>query len=149
MWFYIIVILILLIISYIDFKTMEIPNTLTLLLIISGLSYNWYFNDRLFSAFIGMGVYSLPFSLIYGYVSDLYDKEVLGFGDVKLAMGIGAVLTYRNFYDLYLFFFASFLLAAIYAIFLLIKIKKRDIEFPFGPFISISGSIMILMGSVL
>ncbi|MGL5950573.1 MAG: prepilin peptidase, partial [Cetobacterium sp.] len=103
---------------------------------------------------LGMGIASLPFSLIYGYVSELLDREVLGYGDVKLAMGIGACLTYTNFFEAYLFFLLSFVVGAVYGIFLLIKIKlKREEEaskeFPFAPFISISGSIIILLRSVL
>lgn len=144
------IVIILLLISYIDIKTRELPNSLTLLLILLGVGYNLFFDNRIVESVIGMGTYSLPFSLIYGYISDIYGKDVLGFGDIKLAMGVGAVLTFSNFYNLYLFFLGSFVTASIYCIYLLIKIKKnpREVEIPFAPFISISGCIMIILGGV-
>lgn len=139
----VVVALLLLIISIVDLKKLYIPNFLTFILIIIGMGYNFIFKGSLENSILGMGVYSIPFSLIYGYLSDLLDKEVLGYGDIKLAMGIGAYLGYTNLWDVYLFFTYSFFIGSIYAIYLLIKIKKRDIQLPFAPFISISGCIMI------
>ncbi|MGL5951077.1 MAG: prepilin peptidase [Cetobacterium sp.] len=164
------VILLLLIISYIDIKKMELPDLLTFLLVLVGVVYHAFYTGRWVEAVIGMGVYSLPFSLIYGYGSELYnfilklanrkskeeieEIEVLGYGDVKLAMGIGACLGYTSLYETYLFFMLSFVVGAIYSIFLLIKIRTKgeensNREFPFAPFISISGSILILLGGAL
>lgn len=169
------VILILLLISYIDIKKMELPDSLTFLLIILGLSYHGIYTGRFVESLIGMGICSLPFSLIYGYGSEVYgylvklfnrknedqeneeeesEVEVLGYGDVKLAMGIGACLTYASLYETYLFFMLSFVVGAVYSVFLLIKIRVRgeenvNREFPFAPFISISGSIIILFRGVL
>lgn len=148
------VVLLLLIISIIDIKKMELPDSLTFLLIVLGLVYHGFYTGRITESVIGMGLYALPFSLIYGYVSEIIQKEALGFGDVKLAMGIGACLTYTSLEEAYLFFLFSFVIGAIYSIFLLIKIKLKgeenvNREFPFAPFISMSGSIIILMGRVL
>lgn len=169
--FKIAVVLLLLIISYIDIKKMELPDSLTFSLIILGLGYHGFYTGEIVQSVIGVGIFSLPFSLIYGYGPEVYkfilklssrerekdgeeEIEVLGYGDVKLAMGIGACLTYTNFFDAYLFFLFSFVIGAIYSIFLLIKIKIKgeenvNREFPFAPFISISGSIIILLRGVL
>lgn len=152
--FNLIVIGLLLIISVIDIKKMELPDSLTFLLIVIGLGYHAFYTGRWVESVIGMGIYSLPFSLIYGYVSELLDREAIGYGDVKLAMGIGACLTYTDLYEAYIFFLLSFVIGAVYGIFLLIKIKlsknkNENREFPFAPFISISGSIIILLRSVL
>lgn len=143
------VIILLIIISVIDLKKLYIPNFLTVALIIIGLIYNQFIKDNLLNSFLGMGVYSIPFSLIYGYVSDLLDKEVLGYGDIKLAMGVGAYLGFTNFQNMYLFFLISYITASVYCVYILLKnrgSKKQNIQIPFAPFISISGCIMILVG---
>lgn len=143
----IVIIIILIAISIIDFRKTYIPNPLTLSLIIIGIFYNGFFKNNLERAILGMGMYSILFSLIYGYFSDLLGKEVLGYGDVKLSMGVGAYLGYTNLENIYNFFMYSFLVGAMYAVFLLIKFKKRDIQIPFGPFISISACMMIFITS--
>lgn len=135
--------IILLIISVIDLKKLYIPNILSFALILLGVLYQGYFKEDLAGSILGIAMYSIPFSILYGYVSDLLDKEVLGYGDVKLAMGIGSCIGFNSFEKVYLFFMYSFLVGAVYAVYLLIKIKKRDIQLPFGPFISISGCIMM------
>lgn len=143
------VIFILIIISVIDLRKLYIPNFLTAALILIGLIYNQFVKDNLLNSFLGMGAYSIPFSLIYGYVSDFLDKEVLGYGDIKLAMGIGAYLGFTNFQNMYLFFLISYITASVYSVYVLLKnrgSKKQDIQIPFAPFISISGCIMILVG---
>lgn len=152
--FNLLVILILFAISYIDIKKMELPDSLTFLLIILGLGYHGLFTGRWTESLIGMGICSLPFSLIYGYISEFLDREAIGYGDVKFTIGIGACLGYRGLYEVYIFFLLSFVVGAVYGIFLLIKIKLKgednvNREFPFAPFISISGSIIIILRSFL
>lgn len=134
----------LIVISIIDFKKLYIPNFYTFTLLVMGLLYNWLYKDNIISSILGIALYSIPFSLIYGYLSDFLNKEVLGYGDVKLSMGIGACLGFTSFENIYFFFLYSFVIGSVYAVYLLIKIKKRDVQLPFGPFISISGCIMML-----
>ncbi|MBP6063205.1 MAG: prepilin peptidase [Fusobacteriaceae bacterium] len=136
-------VIILVIISVVDLKKFYIPNILSFMLILLGVIYKGYFTQGLASSIIGIAMYSIPFSIIYGYVSDILDKEVLGYGDVKLAMGIGACVGFHSFEKVYIFFIYSFLVGALYAAYLFLKIKKRDIQLPFGPFISISGCIIM------
>lgn len=140
-----VVIIILVSISIIDIYKFYIPNSLNLSLILIGIFYNFFFRDNLVNSILGVGLYSVPFSLIYGYISDFLNKEVLGYGDIKLAMGIGAVLGYTSLLQAYLFFLYSFLIGAIYAVYLLMKNKEKNVEMPFGPFISLSGIILLCL----
>ncbi|MGL4393238.1 MAG: prepilin peptidase [Fusobacteriaceae bacterium] len=137
----------LILISIIDLKKMEIPNLLTLSLLFTGLVYN-FFKEQEIQSMIGMAIYALPFSLIYGYVSEIYKKEVIGYGDIKLVMGIGGFLTYSSMEKVYLFFTLTFLLASFYAIFLFLKFRKKDMLFPLGPFICASAVIIFLLGEI-
>lgn len=122
------------IISIIDLRKLYIPNSLSFSLIVIGILYNWLYKDSLPSSLFGLALYSTPFAIIHGYLSDLLNKEVLGFGDIKLAMGIGASVGFSSFENIYLFFLYSFVIGSIYAIYLLIKIKKREIQISIIPF---------------
>ena len=83
-----------------------------------------------------MGIYTLPLLFLYGYLSDILNKEVFGFGDIKLLMTLGYILGYSNFFDIYLFYLISFISASFIGIILLIRKTKRK-EIPFSPFLII------------
>jgi leader peptidase (prepilin peptidase)/N-methyltransferase len=84
--------------------------------------------------------------MIYGYGERVFKKEVLGFGDVKLAAGIGSLVGYFGFYRMHLFVTTSFVAGAVYGIYLLVTKKKgREGEVPFGPFIALGGYISALL----
>ena len=122
----ILIIIILSIIMWIDIKKLYIPNFLNLLLLIIAIE----------NSIIGMGIYTLPLLFLYGYLSDILNKEVFGFGDIKLLMTLGYILGYSNFFDIYLFYLISFISASFIGIILLIrKIKRKEI--PFSPFLII------------
>lgn len=81
-----------------------------------------------------MGLYTLPLLLLYGYLSDILNKEIFGFGDIKLLLSLGYILGYTNFFDLYLYYLISFTTASFVGIiFFISKRKKREI--PFSPFL--------------
>ncbi len=127
-----------------DIKYLYIPNKLILSATILGLFYNFYFKGSIEKSILGMGMYSLPYSLLYGYGSDYYNEEILGYGDIKLVMGIGAWLGYIDLYSIYIFFMISFVIASIYCIYILFKKKDFKRKIPFSPFICI-GTILFLI----
>lgn len=147
MEFKLLIICLLVLISWVDIKKQEIPDTLSLGIIVLGVMHNGMIEERFIESLLGMGAYSLPFLFIYGYLGRVFKKEVLGFGDVKLSMGAGAVLTFTNFEKVYWLFTGSFILGGVYCIFLWIYkfFLKRKIkeELPFAPFISLA--LIILM----
>lgn len=146
--FKIVMISLLFLISWIDIRKKEIPDSLSLGMIILGVIYNTIIKGRLEESLLGIGAYSLPFILIYGYLHRVFKKETLGFGDVKLSMGIGAALTFSSFGQVYWLFSGSFILGGVYCVALfiwkrLVKKEKEEEEIPFAPFIS--AAMIILM----
>ncbi len=68
----------------------------------------------------------------------------MGFGDVKLAAGIGSFLGWRG---ALLSFFLSFLLGAIISVFLLaLHIKGRRDRIPFAPFLVLASFVSLYFG---
>lgn len=119
-----------------DFKEKIIPDTLTILIISLGLIKNFILEFNLEKSFLGITTYPVLFIFIYGYLETLFKKNIVGFGDIKLLMGIGSYFGYMGLYNLILFYNFIFISAFIYIIpkILLKKFKKNE-EIPFAPFI--------------
>ncbi len=125
---YIFIVLLLISILY-DIKTKSIPNIITLALICLSIYMRLY---DLNGWFIGASTFILPFILIYGYISDILDREVIGFGDIKLTIALGGLLYDKVdnlFLSVYIFYLIAFVSAAIYLlIFYTLKalFKKKE-----------------------
>lgn len=133
-----------LLIIKIDFKKLYIPNILNFLFLIGVIFYK---GNEIETSVIGAGIYPLPLIILYGYISDLLKKEVIGFGDIKLMISIGYLLGYTDFYKLYFFYFIAFLLGGIYGVILLIiKKKNREVQMPFSPFLILALYIVLWRG---
>ena len=133
-------------IFFIDLEKQIIPNTLSYPLIILGLAFA-FFSGSFLSSLMGVGLGAGLF-LVIRIVSFLFLKqESMGFGDVKLAAGIGSFLGWSQ---ALLSFFLSFLLGAIVSVFLLtFHIKRRKDRIPFAPFLVLSSLISLYFGSEL
>jgi leader peptidase (prepilin peptidase)/N-methyltransferase len=140
-----IIIGVLLILSWIDFKTFLLPDYLTYGLIVFGLLAN---------IFLGLGWASIESSLLgalFGFVSlyalnKLYLKfrghHGIGMGDAKLLAGLGACLGLQSLPYILLIASASGLIGG----YVWLKIHRQDHHhaFPFGPFIAFGGIILLL-----
>jgi leader peptidase (prepilin peptidase)/N-methyltransferase len=136
----------LIVLSGIDLKKYYIPDRLSLSLIFLGLVLSFFNGVGLERSFLGASTYAFPFILIYGFGDSFMKKEVMGFGDVKLAAGIGSFLGYMNFYILHMFFTTAFVLGAGISLMLIgLKIKKREDMVPFGPFLSAASLLVVLV----
>lgn len=137
---------ILIVLSIIDIKEYILPDRLTFSLIIIGFIVALLFDiTNIERVFIGASVYAFPFWIIYGFGEAFFKKEVMGFGDVKLASGIGALLGYTSFGKFWMFLTIAFVSGTIISLLLIaLKIKSRKDMIPFGPFIAFSGFFMML-----
>ena len=139
----------LIVISVIDFNHKIIPDSLSLILLISGLIYSFIFSSQSVTSFfiepvdsisgIFMG-YCLLF-IIYKIHFTLTGKEGLGFGDIKLLAALGAWIGWKLI-PLVLFLAAVF--GLIYALSIMF-IKKININesIPFGPFLALSAWVTL------
>jgi leader peptidase (prepilin peptidase)/N-methyltransferase len=70
-------------------------------------------------------------------------KPVLGFGDVKLAAAMGALL--GPGYAFVAWFLISVVIGAAVSLFLLgLRIRRRGDYIPFGPMLALGGAIVVL-----
>lgn len=126
---------ILILITIYDFKKMYIPNFLNLLFLLLAFLYKGSDYFVIENSILGLALYPLPFLFIYGYLSDFLNKEVLGFGDIKLLFGVGYFFGYNSFIEIYFFFITTFILATFGAIFTGIYKKNFKVAIPFAPYI--------------
>ncbi|MGL4867172.1 MAG: prepilin peptidase [Cetobacterium sp.] len=127
-----------------DFKKKIILNKSNFLLLFLGI-FLGILDKNLENRIMGAAIYSLPFFIIYGYGSDLFQKECLGIGDIKLTISLGLLLGFKGFNSLLLFLNISFISALTFIIVKYFFMKKLDKEIAFGPFLIIAFSFVKLV----
>lgn len=120
-----------------DYRKYEMSNRVLLFLTILSFLYNKKLDISFEEGVLGGSVYILPFLFIYGYISDFYGKECLGFGDIKLLFFFGILLTYKGLGELILYFNCLTITSLLYFL-LLLKKYNKDKMIPFGPSIIVS-----------
>lgn len=136
----------LIVLSIIDLKSYYLPDSLTFSLISLGIIFSWFSGVGLEQSYIGAGTYAFPFVIIYGFGEYIFKKEAMGFGDIKLACGIGAFFGYNSFYNMYIWFTLSFVIGSIISLILIaLKIRERKNLIPFAPFMGISALITMFL----
>lgn len=129
--------------TFIDFDTQLLPDRYTLPLAALGLGINSY------------AIYTTPTMSIWGYIIGflclwivyylfkiITGKEGMGYGDFKLLAALGA---WMGPLMLPLIVLLSSLVGAIIGI-ILLKVRKENQPFAFGPYIAIAGWIAFLWG---
>ena len=138
--------ILLFLVMYIDINKKYIPNILNFSILI--LSVFIYGLNRVDSFFIGASCYTLPILIFYGYMSDILEREVFGFGDIKLIISIGGLLYQGEiniFLQIYIFYLLVFSLASLYIIIYIVTsycrnktVKIKGVEIAFAPYICIA-----------
>ena len=125
---------VLIFIAYYDYKEKIILDSVILLLLIYGIikSIN---TNQLENAFLGACTYPIGLLLIYS-TEDYFKKQLIGFGDVKLMMALGAIAKYKNIYNIVMFYQLLFIISGLYSIMIIVFFKKKKSEYiAFGPLI--------------
>ena len=129
--------------TFIDFDTQLLPDRYTLPLAALGLGLNSY--ALYTSATASIWGYLLGFLclwIVYYLFKVITGKEGMGYGDFKLLAALGA---WMGPFMLPLIVLLSSVVGAIIGI-ILLKIRKENQPFAFGPFIAIAGWIAFLWG---
>ena len=135
--------------AVVDFRVQRLPDVLTVSLVVAALvllgvvagvpehAGEWL--GALFGALALGGAYFVLF---------LINPSGMGFGDVKLALGLGAVLGWYGWSVVFLGTFAGFLLGALYGAGLVVARRAgRKTSIPFGPFLIAGAYAGLLIGA--
>ena len=134
--------------SFIDFDTQLLPDSITLPLLWAGLLLNLAgtFAD-LGSAVIGAVAGYLSLWCVYWGFRIATGKEGMGFGDFKLLAAVGAWLGWQM---LPLVVLASSVVGAIAGISLMLFARHgRNVPIPFGPYLAVAGALALFWGKPL
>ena len=125
-----------------DIRTKEVPNLGNLFLLCCSLIYSRINGNYWDTILISISLYSFPLIFLYGYVSDFVQKEVLGFGDIKFVMSVGAIMasTYHLWISIYYFYMISFVLASMIGVYILYSKKTKELAML--PYFSLSLCIL-------
>lgn len=134
--------------TFIDFDTQLLPDSITLPLLWLGLLFNLFgaYTD-LQSAVVGAIVGYLSLWSVYWSFKLLTGKEGMGYGDFKLLAALGAWLGWQI---LPLTILLSSLVGALTGIALIVLAKRgRNVPIPFGPYLATAGLIALFWGKEL
>jgi leader peptidase (prepilin peptidase) / N-methyltransferase len=134
--------------SFIDYDTQLLPDSITLPLIWAGLLLNLgaTFAD-LASAVIGAAAGYLSLWIVYWAFKFATGKEGMGFGDFKLLAAVGAWLGWQMLPFVVL---ASSFVGALFGISLMLFAKRgRNVPIPFGPYLAVAGAVALFWGKPL
>ncbi len=138
-----ILVCLLVIASFIDLNLMLIPNSINLLIAITGICYMLIggmasLKEGIFGFIIGGGSLYLM-----GWIAlRLLKKEGMGGGDIKLAAACGLYLGFIK--TIYALMLAVYSAGIILIVMLVLKKIKKDQCVPFGPFLS-AGVIAVVL----
>jgi leader peptidase (prepilin peptidase)/N-methyltransferase len=134
--------------TFIDFDTQLLPDTLTLPLVWAGLVVNLFgLFVRLNDAVIGAVAGYLALWIVYWLFRLIRGKEGMGYGDFKLLAALGAWLGWQV---LPLIVLLSSVVGACIGITLMVfKGRDHNVPLAFGPYLAIAGAIALFFGPAL
>ncbi|MGW5619177.1 prepilin peptidase [Streptomyces sp. NPDC003877] len=135
--------------TVVDFRVRRLPDPLTLPFAATALALLGL--TALVPEHAGRWTTALLGSLALGggyFVLFLINPAGMGFGDVKLALGAGAVLGWYGWATVMLGTLAGFLLGALYGLALVLTRRAtRKTAIPFGPFLITGALLGLLVGA--
>lgn len=135
--------------AVVDFRVQRLPDVLTLPL--AGAALTLLGVVAVVPEHAGEWLTALFGALALGggyFVLFLVNPNGMGFGDVKLALGLGALLGWYGWSVLFLGTFAGFLFGGLYGVGLVVVRRAgRKTSIPFGPFLIAGAYVGLLIGA--
>lgn len=138
----------LLALTFIDFDTQLLPDSITLPLLWAGLLFNLSNSfASLEQAVIGAAAGYLVLWAIFWLFKILTGKEGMGYGDFKLLAALGAWLGWTMLPAIILL--SSLVGAAVGILLILLARHGRNVPIPFGPYLAAAGVIALFWGEAI
>ncbi len=136
---------VLIVLSFIDYDTQLLPDSITLPLLWLGLIVNISATFTvLSSAVLGAIIGYLSLWSIYYIFKYFTGKEGLGFGDFKLLAALGAWFGWQQL--AIIIFLSSFVGAMIGILLILLGKQAASKPIPFGPYLALAGWVSMIWG---
>lgn len=150
--FYLIFVVMAILIAFIDYDEKIIPDLFLLIILVNAVGlfvyniltvpdYNYW--NHIIGFFAGF----VPFYLIRKLASTIYQREAMGFGDVKYMGVVGFFLGWANV--LLITIVASLLASIIEVTLMKMKKKERNAELAFGPYLVFASLVALLYGEII
>jgi leader peptidase (prepilin peptidase) / N-methyltransferase len=132
--------------TFIDFDTQLLPDSITMPLLWIGLVFNLYaVFTPLKDAVVGAIVGYLVLWLVYWAFKLVTGKEGMGYGDFKLLAALGAWFGWQKIPAIILL---SSVVGAVVGIALMIAAKRgKEVPIPFGPYLAGAGFLALFFGA--
>lgn len=134
----IVLMIVLIYIGYTDYKTMEIPMKLNILVLIIGILLTICDRQNYVRHLIGLVAISGPLYIIYV----ISQGKAIGGGDIKLMAAAGVALGYERI--IFAFLLACVIASIVHTI--LMKLKKASHIVCFGPYLATGIIVSLLIG---
>jgi len=146
--YYTLLVYYLIVVSFIDLETMEVPVRLSYFALLSGIllspfSSTQTFKEAVFGASFGAGIILFIIETYYVFTG----KEGMGYGDANITAVVGAFLGWKMV--LVTLFLASFVGALVGIALISLRKKSKELPIPFGPFLSVGALISLFFGQEL
>jgi len=143
--YYLLLVYYLIVVSFIDLKTMEVPVRFSYGALLLGLLLSFFvphhsFKEAVFGASFGAGVILFIIETYYVFTG----KEGMGYGDANIMAVVGAFLGWKKV--LLTLFLASLIGTAVGITLILLRRGNREKAIPFGPFIAAGALISLYFG---
>jgi leader peptidase (prepilin peptidase)/N-methyltransferase len=129
----------------IDLKQRVVPDKITIPGIVAGFAFSFFLEEiTWYNSLIGIAAGGMVILIISVAGRFIFKREAMGMGDVTLFMLVGAFLGWQK---VLLTLILASILGSIIGIVIVAKKKKKFIEVPFGPFITVGAVISYFWGT--
>ncbi len=140
-FYYLILVYYLIVVSFIDIKTMEVPVKLSYFALLLGILLSPFFGlsqlkESVLGASFGAGVILFIIETYFVFTG----KEGMGYGDANIMAVVGAFLGWEKV------LLTLFVASAVGALYGLLTLKKREAALPFGPFLAVGALVSLFWG---
>lgn len=137
---------VLIVVIYVDFETMKIPDVLTIPSLSVGILYSVLWGGGLYFSIIGATFGFISFYAVVYIYFIITGKVAMGGGDIKMMAMIGSFLGWKS---VPFVVFLSSILGILYYLGVRIILSRNQQKMPYGPFLAMAALVYVFAGDFL